>query len=63
MQINQRQKRTLILTARAILVAAFWELIDMKNSQSGKFNWEAFAIEAFLIAVLGLVYFIRRISN
>jgi hypothetical protein len=53
----------LILTARAILVAAFWELIDMKNSQSGKFNWEAFAIEAFLIAVLGLVYFIRRISN
>jgi hypothetical protein len=63
MQINQRQKRTLILTACAILVAAFWELIDMKNSQSGQFHWEAFAIEALLFAMLGLVCFIRRISN
>jgi hypothetical protein len=63
MQVNQRQKRTLILTICGIVVVAFWELIQAKNSQSGKFNWEGFTIEAFLIVMLGLVYFIRRISN
>jgi hypothetical protein len=59
-QMNQRQKRTMILIIIAILVVAFWELMD---SQSGRFNWESFVIESVLISLLGVYFFIRHRSN
>jgi hypothetical protein len=50
----------MILIIIAILVVAFWELMD---SQSGRFNWESFVIESVLISLLGVYFFIRHRSN
>jgi hypothetical protein len=47
----------MVLIIIAILVVAFLELMD---SQSGRFNWEAFTIESALISLLGVYYLIRQ---
>jgi len=61
--VNQKQKRVFVGVVFAVGLAAFWQLIQTEDSQSGKFDVNSFLLESAIILTIGIVYVVKSKSN